>query len=196
MHWGRISTGLAAMVTSAWVGGSGWTNGPPYEALIAFFTALCAWGKFEYSSRIRPGITPNDLRLSRELRNAFPLDVRIFLNAHDFGAPFGKNLLETIEDLDYEWRNVTKEFDDSVLNQCARRIVDTIGDFLPYLAKSVELSDRGELSVPTKSERASDIFTDRTYASIRQLSDYSSSIMKYLDAFERKLRQVAPGEFG
>lgn len=196
MHWGRISAGLFAMGASVWVGAATWTNGPPFDALIVLFGFVATWGGLEYADRQKIRITPNDLRLSREIRSSFPKDLRIFLNSHDFGAPFESDIFSHTNDIVFEWRHLTKEFDDKTLNKCAERVIDALGVFRLHLAQSVGMTHSGDLAVPTDAELASDDFTDRTYKAIQTIDENSQRLLMYLDAFERKLREVAPDEFG
>lgn len=195
MHWGRISAGIIAISTAAWAAGSDWADGVPYEPLIGLFVTISAWLGFEVNESIPKNISPNDRRLSVQIRDTFSADVRSFLKTHSFGVAFSNRLLSGLEDLESSWKTMSSGFDNKDLDEIGNKIIKSVGDFLNLIVLSVEPVSEHLLAVPTRAERANDMFSKHTEDTIEKIETLSRDIITYLEAFERRLRKLAPDIF-
>ena len=211
MYWGRISAAIIAMGFAAWTAGSDWSSGVQYEPLISFFVAFCSWLALEFADS-RPSavpvvaepttpvtLSPNDLRLARHLRGAFPSNTRRFLREHSFGQVYHNSKIETLEQISYDWKGTEFEFDDSELRTLADATVDKTVTLLDKLATYSGPATRypdDSYSIPTDHERATDTFAEHTQKHIAEVDQLASDLLASYEEFERAFRKKAPAEFG
>lgn len=206
MNWGRISAGIVAMSFAAWTAGSSWSSELPYEPAIGLFVAFFAWLRLEFTSQsplvnvvpkpVAP--SPNDLRLGRRLREAFPAATRRFLREHAFGQVYHESKTKPLEDLAHEWRGAAFEFDDYHLRLAASAVITDVNDFLDKLAMHSGVAGNyppGNFSIPTDEERATDYFSNLTDQRIAEATNTSEELLTNFEDFERDFRAKAPAEF-
>ncbi|MCW4114357.1 hypothetical protein NPA31_005195 [Aurantimonas sp. MSK8Z-1] len=174
--------------------------------MIGFFVSLCSWLGLEFAERdkpeaakaLPPELSPNDLRLGRRLREAFPPHTRRFLREHSFGQVFHESRVKPLEDLCYDWRGAAYEFDDYELRLTAAAVVTDVNDLLDKMNTYSGVADRyppGNYSIPTDPERARDTFTDLTQKRIEEVDKLAGETLEQFENFEREFRSKAPAEF-
>ncbi|NSY70316.1 hypothetical protein G6L35_13880 [Agrobacterium tumefaciens] len=198
----RSAPVLTLAFTGVWFGYSLHDAAFPWEPVVVGIGAFIGWVVLDHKSLGHADsgemLHPHDKTLGGDLRALFDQRTLRFLTEQPFGQPFRADLLSSLEILADGWNGTKYEFEEARLDNLSAEIVRLARKLCNKLAEYAGVPARwpeGYLSVPLDSERAEDLFSDRTWERIRELRTISSSLKDQYEKFEREFRRLAPEEY-
>lgn len=132
---------------------------------------------------------PHDVELLDKVRNQFPVGLQRFLHDHNFGEPFRRDILNSLYEMNEDWRGARFEFHDRELQKAwaeARGRAQTLGSLTgKYL---FALDANTTLCSPKADEDRRRGTQPSTVRAVGEMNDAATAFTSALDAFERVAR--------
>lgn len=138
--WGRLSAGIALILSVAWLNGGQITGIVEWRATTAFVAAFLAWLYGCLPEKQAP--STHDKQLFERFRASIDEPTLEFLRQQDFGAVFHLHRVEGMRQIAGTWNGSSFEFDDRVIQKAFSPILDQLKTFNRELAiKTQQISD-------------------------------------------------------
>lgn len=193
----RITAGLSAFASLAWLlwPGTDWKLEP--EAAIAFSSMLLTWTTLEVWALFPQAAHPHDVKFIRAFNRAIPLFAVRYLQQHDFGTTYDNSRLEMFWKVDSEAetsgygphdRRLAKKF------EAFRKKLRDLNILLASNGGPVNPDARLASIVPEK-ERVADHFSDDTMKLIKKVNDTATEVIRLHAILMKDARNRAPEAF-
>lgn len=193
----RITAGLSAFASLAWLlwPGTDWKLEP--EAAIAFGSTLLTWAYLEVRALFPQTAHPHDIKFIRAFKRDIPLYAVGYLERHNFGDTYDNSRLKGFWKVDSEAqtsgygphdRRIAKKFDTfrKKLRDLSDLLASNGGPVDPYMDSASIIPDR---------ERAVDDFSEDTMKLIKKVNDTATEVVRLYAILMDEARNRAPEAF-
>ncbi|WP_349322852.1 hypothetical protein [Asticcacaulis sp. MM231] len=188
--WGRLSLGMAALLSiviaaPAWSG-----NFAPLKALFVF-GAFTAWVMAELASDSdTKAPNPNDVVLFGQVNDLFNHRALQFLREHEFGGAFSDRDVLFCYTFDSTWIGAIYAFQDKSLNTQLMKCKAACSDFIEFIEVNTFYTSAGLRSarhdtLSMTDERGRTLFEKRR----KKLNELSSALYAQIDALQYEARR-------
>ena len=186
--WTRIGLGLAAVssvVVLLW-SDENWQLDA--GALIAALTALVLWIWSEITSLER-AVSPHDLELFENFRNAYGPEAKSLLRDHDFGNSFVFKKANGLFEMSY-WDDATYEYVDPKVQEKWKSVRVKIDEFIALIAEHTgRVSGNASLATVHPDHGDPDFPEDFVVKRMDVLNAAANPLFASLEEFERSARK-------
>lgn len=147
--WGRLTSGLLAMLALCWLNGAKFTGVIDWEPTLTFVTLALAWlysclpdqaeGRIAGEAapippEIERKVSAHDRELFEKFKEIFDDNLFGFLREHDMGAAFDLTLIEGLREVSAVWKGALYRFDDPDLADPFEELLSEIRKFSHAIA--------------------------------------------------------------
>ncbi|KRA59762.1 hypothetical protein ASD89_24575 [Caulobacter sp. Root656] len=155
--WGRLTSGLLAMLALCWLNGAKFTGVIDWEPTLTFVSLALAWlySCLPDEAKVQPEISPaqivegnaqpseperkvsaHDRALFEKFKAVFDDNLLSFLREHDMGGAFDMASIEGLREVSAAWKGASYRFDDPDLAVHFEELIADVRRFTNQVALS------------------------------------------------------------